>query len=211
MMIKAYKNEVVLFHGTINPTSILTEGFTRGNDTIWNCSDWDYVYFYELEKFMEAECIDDEKDGYLRILGRTNEQSQVQNAFLEAPYNKTYVLEFHFPSEFRQFIEEDESCEGMGSYGAVQVDIDVLNDWLKTKPCEVYLHTYRFVVKNSLMYISGLIDNEFALPGLERLPEYELQIMKALSKEFNEAFWEDFILCPEETHFRQVSFTFDNV
>lgn len=194
------ENEIILVHGTAaNPDTILKEGFDN-IEGFWNCSEFNQVYFYEYKKFCKAEGYDlDEKDTLDILIRRANEQGQIQNAIQETPENFTSVFEFHFPEEFKKEIKPDDSCALMASYGSVQVNMATINKYMKQGKCKVIVHKFPFYIKCSLLYLSSMLNNPYAETGLEKLPQYEKEVLETFAKEeFNNSFFEDYISYPDE-------------
>lgn len=193
------EDEIVLFHGTICGDNILEEGFDN-LPGCWDCSEFNLAYFYEYTRYCECEGWDKEDESaYFDILSSANSQGQIQNAFLVNPAPHTDVLEFHFPKEFKEYITEDCSCENMVHYGAVEVNISILNKWMKEGKCKIIFHRYPFLTKCSLMYLTGIYNNPMASSAISSLPEYEQKGLEALVKGgFNEDFYDCCITCVEE-------------
>ena len=156
-------NNIRLYHGTthLGGENIPREGFQFMWPSNWNCSDEEQAYFYELKRFIECECLEDDSftEQQYRILQRANESAQIQEAMLDQPMYYTYVLELIVPPEFAPFIQEDDSCENMDE--AVQIGHDLINTLLKENFEGYALHVYRFdfCPKCAMLYISGLVDN----------------------------------------------------
>lgn len=194
------ENEVVLFHGSdCKPENIIHYGFDNVPGA-WLCSEFNQVYFYELKRWCKCEGykIDDESV-YDIILRRANEQGQIQNAVKEEPTCVTYVYEFHFPEEFEEFVETDESCDNMEYYGAVQVNLATVNKYMQQGKCKLIIHTFPFSIKSSLLYITGLADNPNF--DLNVLDDFEQEVLASLAKgEFNETFYEKCVSWPDKLH-----------
>lgn len=193
---------VILFHGTTLDAwnQIKRLGFASENGTTcWNCSDDRFTYFYEYEKFCDCEGFElDDENSYETIIRRANEQAQIQNAFLDMPDSYTRVIEIRIPKIFvEDFIETDDSCENMQHCGAVQIMSEDLNKLLQYPDVEVYAYDFEFCVKCSLLYISGISENRYAIKGLEQLPSYERSVLQALRSTFNETFYDECISWPD--------------
>lgn len=194
------ENEIILAHGTAaNPDTILKGGFDN-IEGFWNCSEFNQVYFYEYKEFCRVEGYDLNGEDVLDILiRRANEQGQIQNAVQETPENFTSVFEFHFPEEFKKEIKPDDSCANMASYGSVQVNMATINKYMKQGKCKVIVHKFPFCIKCSLLYLTSMFNNPYAETSLEKLPQYEREVLETLAKgEFNDSFWEDYISYPDE-------------
>lgn len=197
--------EVVLFHGTTvdGMIGIKQRGFDPEN-SCWTCSDDSYTYFYDYERTCEAEDIElNDVNSYERVLFLANQQGQLQNAFQPLPSNITSVIEIRIPKALaEEYIEPDDSCENMDNRGAVQIRNDDLNKLLKiqsqlSKPTiKIFLHDIEFCVKASLLYLTGVYNNQYAIQGVEELEQYEREVLECLSKDFNEEFYEQFVDCP---------------
>lgn len=199
------EKEIVLFHGTnTHPDNILHKGFDNAL-TIWNCSDYNQVYFYEYKRWCECEGYDkDDEDSYEVILHRANEQAQIQNAVKPEPERATCVLEFHFPEEFGNYIATDSSCKNMEHFGSVQVNLNIINEYMQKGWCKVIVHTYPFAVKCSLMYLTGLVDNEYF--EIDMLPDFEQEALRNLAKgEWNEDFYDNCISYVEELNHVEIN------
>lgn len=189
------EKEVILFHGTTKSAfvQISNYGFNSNSD-IWNCSNPHMTYFYEFEKFCESECLEvTDEYAYNLALSRANEQGQIQNAFKEIPDPETVVLEIHIPKEWAdEYLEPDMSARNMDSCGAVQMLTKDLNSLISRRDVTIYVHRYDFAVKCSLLYLTGLFDNEYAQPGFERLTRAEYTALQTLAKSgfFNDDFYD---------------------
>ncbi len=194
-------NEVILVHGTPDPYEILSWGFQYTGKTCWICSDDTKMYAYEWNAFVKCEGLEESDDDYNLdfILRRANNSGQIQNAFKRKPNDYTWVMEFHFPEEFKEYIDPDESCPNMKDYGAVEIDVDIINKWIEENKCKIIFHKFFFAVKCSLLYLSGVCNNKYASYGVDCLKSYERNALEAISRgEFNDDFYEDFISWPDE-------------
>lgn len=194
------ENEVVLVHGTgTSPATILKKGFDNV-EGFWNCSEYNQVYCYEYERWCKCEGYDPNDNDCLDIfIHRANEQGQIQNAIQDIPGASTSVLEFHFPEEFKEFIETDESYPNMSKFGSVQVNMAKVNEYMQKGKCKVIVHKFPFSIKSSLLYLTSMVNNPYADSGLDKLPDYERQALDFLAKgEFNDAFYEECISWPTE-------------
>lgn len=194
------ENEVILFHGSAcKPEIIIHNGFDN-IPGVWNCSEYNQVYFYELKRWCKCEGYElTDESVYNIIVRRANEQGQIQNAVKENPEHVTYVYEFHFPEEFAEFLETDESCENMEHFGAVQVNMATVNKYMQQEKCKLIIHTFPFSIKCSLLYITGMVDNPNF--DMDSLDDFEQEILKSLVKgEFNEEFYDKCISWPDKLH-----------
>lgn len=174
-------NNIRLYHGTSHRgiKYILQEGFLYSGQSIWNCSDEDYSYFYELKRFIKAESLEEDSFKYQQYaaIQRANESAQLQEAMLERPSFHTYVIELVVPPEFAIFIEDDTSCENMYRYGAVQILHDHINTLIRTGEYAMHIYKGNFSPKCSLLYVTGLIENEYFCG---EFTSYEESIVKTL-------------------------------
>lgn len=175
-----------LYHGTTHSggVQIPSFGFSDEIYTVWNCSYDCKVYFYELERYAKVNGYEDEsfKLKQSACIHSANEAGQIQEAFLSNPGKFTYVLEFILPPEIKEYMEEDDSCESMSNYGAVQVDIDILNELIKQDKCTINAYQFDFAPKCSLAYICGLLDNPYCSDAFDNFTQTEIDIMEALRK-----------------------------
>lgn len=197
--------EVVLFHGTTvdGMIGIKQRGFDPEN-SCWTCSDDALTYFWEYKKTCWAEDFEpDDVSSYERLIFKANQQGQIQNAFLPLPSNITSVIEIRMPKALAEkYIEPDSSCEHMEDSGAIQIYNEDLNKLLKAQSqlpnptIKIYLHDIEFCVKASLLYLTGVYKNQYAIQGVEELQGYEREALEYLSESFNEDFYEEFIDYP---------------
>lgn len=195
-------DNIHLYHGTRwLGQGIPSYGFRNDMETIWNCSCEDVVYFYELNKFCEVESCEDDSDmcKKLRIIERTNEQGQIQEATEDVPHNETFVLEFILPKEFEEYILEDDSCENMGSYGAVQMNMALINEIIEQEKCTINVYGIPFFPKLAYFYIAGLIHNPFVTDYLDDLPKGEYSVLETISQSENCWFYDEIMTGQEVT------------
>lgn len=200
-------DNIRLYHGTtsVGKKNILEYGFGTGMNTIWNCSEYDKVYFYEFNRFAKCEGVDEDesydfKDIQYLILQRTNESGQIQETILDNPGNSTYVFEIVLPPEAKQYIEEDDSCENMVNYGAVQIDTDIINWFIEYAKCTINIYRFDYFPKMAYFYISGLFNNEFTQDYFDDMDKAEYNAIKAISKADTYQVWEQ-IVCEVEPQF----------
>ena len=126
----------LIFHGTTKQCcdSIKTGGFSKSNQATWSCSDSQQVYFYEIERLKNSECLYDSDKNYIidECIRRAFESAQVRAA--QENYLKTElaVLCYEVPSEL---IEDDSSCENASC--ACQIPVDIINLY---KPYKIYIN-----------------------------------------------------------------------
>lgn len=197
--------EIILFHGTTveGVIGIKERGFDPEN-SCWTCSDDAFTYFYNYKKTCDADDLElDDVYSYNRIIALANQQGQIQNAFQPLPSNITSVIEIRIPKVLAEgYIEPDDSCKNMDVRGVVKIRNANLNKLLKVQSqlsnpdVKIYLHDLEFCVKASLLYLTGIYKNQYAIQGVEELQQYEREALEYLSKEFNEDFYEQFVDCP---------------
>ena len=90
---------------------------------------------------------------------------------------------------------KERSCENME--GAIQISANKLNKMIKNKEVKIHVYTFRFCVKMSLLYLSGIVGNPYFEETLEKLPSIEIKALQILSKVDTSDFFEDFVLSPE--------------
>lgn len=189
---KVIEDKAILVHGTTidRIEGILKNGFDPQNG-VWSCSDPHRAYFYELEVFAEKEGFDlmDEMEYcYYRMLSIANEQGQINNAFKENCDTKTCVFEFRIPKKYLEDEDnvcEDSSCPNSQHTGAIEIDIDYFDTIMADPETEIYIHYYPFFIKMSLVYIAGLIDNEYCENAIGNLSSLEYNLLKAMSNNSN--------------------------
>lgn len=193
-------DNIRLYHGTtsVGKDVILKTGFAEEMNTIWNCSEYDKAYFYEFDRFVKAEGIDDEdydfKDIQYRILLRTNESGQIQEATLNKPGTSTYVFEILLPPEAKDFIEEDDSCDRASETGAVQMDVNIINSFIEQGKCTINIYSFDFFPKMAYFYIANLIDNEYTQDYFDDLSKAEYSAINAIRGAETYSIW-DAIVC----------------
>ena len=192
-----------LYHGTtIEGMRNIICGRYDPDETIWNCSGFGYMYAYDLEKWIEAECYENEdfEDQQNGCASRANEAAQIANAIDPDPYSQTCVIEFGISDELYEFavneeyIEPDNSVENMADYGAVQVDACWLNKMIKLGRIDMRVFYYEFNYALTPFYLSGLFDNPYFKATLEKLPHEMYEAVKLLHN--NSIFIEE-LLDPE--------------
>lgn len=196
--------KIVLFHGTTNHAinEIIKEGFCPSLSTIWNCSNNNNVYFYEFKKWCDVQCMELEEEGsYRSILQEANWQGQVQNAIAHKPDDITGVIEIRIPIKYANIVYNDDSTINMSDTGAVEVEVEEINKLLNHPETEVYIHIFPFSTKCSLLYLTGLVENEFACIS-ELLYSFEYSALCCIAKqESYGGFFEDCICCDEDDWF----------
>ena len=192
------------FHGTTQDgKDAILNGSYGPEKNNWICSDSDFMYAWDRDLLTEAECWDEDYPDFIDqdCIGKANENAQIANALLENPYDRTYVLEFCVSDDKYQnlfdegYISEDSSCENMK--GAIQINADKLNEMIKNKEVKIHVYAFRFCVKMSLLYLSGIVDNPYFEESLEKLPSTEIKALQILSKVDTSDFFDDFVLSPE--------------
>lgn len=179
-----------LFHGTTFEAvqDIIENGFDCVGNSVWSCSDNDCVYFYQLDKFVESECIEDEslEEQIYRCELRANEQGQIANAVLSDPYDLTCVIHLEIDTEnfptWEDNIMEDDSCPYAGESGAVCIESRILNELISERKVRMKVIKYEFIVKMSLAYITGLKDNPYFQDKFSTLSYSERAFVYALIK-----------------------------
>lgn len=191
-------NNIRLYHGGTHllRENLFKNGFEYIGRSVWNCSEEDKVYFYEFNRFAKSESIEDDDFDCVqdRVMQRANENGQIQEALLDNPGKYTYVFEFVLPKEAERFIEIDDSCENMELYGAVQMDMDIINMFIELGKCTVNVYKYDFFPKMSYFYIAGLVDNEYATDFLYDLSSAERRAIEAINNSDTCSIYEEVVL-----------------
>lgn len=176
-------NEIHLFHGTSfeNYLSIKENGFSNCKRVIWNCSDEEKTYFYEMERLCKTEGIDCDEQGKIEFcLERANENAQITASIEKNPYNKTVVFEFITEAEYLEdYMEGDDSCENMDEK-AVCIDSLVLNDLLRKRKAILITHFFRFLPKLSLFYLACVFSNPYFQDSINQLQYEEIEFIKEI-------------------------------
>lgn len=183
-------DNIHLYHGTkFLGKGIPYYGFRDNEESIWNCSCENMIYFYELNAFCKSEGCEEDSDMYkrLRTIERANEQGQIQEATEEVPHDKTFVLEFILPKELEEYILEDDSCEGMGDYGAVEMNMALINEIIEQEKCTINVYGIPFFPKLAYFYIAGLMDNPYTTEYFDNLPKAEHSAIEAIRQ--NDTCW----------------------
>lgn len=176
-------NEIHLFHGTSfeNYLSIKEGGFSNCKRVVWDCSDEEKTYFYEMEGLCKTEGVDcDEQDKIEFCLERANENAQITASIEKYPHNKTVVFEFITEAEYLEdYMERDDSCENMDEM-AVCVDSLILNNLLREKKAILIAHFFRFIPKLSLLYLANVFSNPYFQDSISQLCYEEIEFIKEL-------------------------------
>lgn len=185
-----------IFHGTTfdGAQNIMKNGFDYLHGNAWSCSVPKQVYFYELNYIIEHEA-DGDEDVAINIAKEwANGNAQIQNALLKNPNKYTCVLELQFEDDgvYGDFYPDD-SCDN--TYGAVCIDQEIINNFIREGKCKIIPHYYPFCVKLSLIYLMSLVNNEYFAEAFENMNECERQALVSLSK--SEYFFEDIFFCEE--------------
>lgn len=192
-----------LYHGTtIEGMRNIICGCYDPDETVWNCSSPGYMYAYDLEKWVECECYEDDKleDQQKVCASRANESAQIANAIDLDPYSQTCVIEFGISDELYEFavneeyIGPDTSAENMAECGAVQVEACWLNKMIKLGRIDMRVFYYEFNRNLTPFYLSGLFENPYFEETLEKLPYEMYEAVKLLHN--NNIFIEE-LLDPE--------------
>lgn len=125
---------------------------------------------------------------------------------MDNPGTCTYVLEFVLPPETKQFIEEDNSCENMGNYGAVQMDTMVINHFIANGKCTINVYKFDFYPKMAYFYIVGLRNNEFAQTYFDELSKEEMRAIEAIRETDTCAIFEAIVLEVEPKYIDYVGY-----
>ena len=192
-----------LYHGTtIEGMRNIICGHYDPDKTVWSCSSPDHMYAYDLEKWIECECYEDEEleDQMNECASRANEAAQIANAIDPDPYSQTCVIEFGISDELYEFavneeyIGPDNSAENMANCGAIQVDACWFNKMIKLGRIDMRVFYYEFNRNLIPFYLSGLFDNPYFKETLERLPDEMYEAIKLL---YNNNIFVEELFAPE--------------
>lgn len=178
----------ILFHGTGESgfRGIVGEGFGCYN-TIWNCSDPNYTYFYELEWWAEHEGSTE-----LEIIRRAFESAAVAAASNRQLSNRIHVLKIEIDDSL---IEEDDSCENTD--GCVKVD----NETLNASNLKVEWYSADYYPNLWPLYMNALMKNMYIslrpsvfetrvleqLPFVEEMYDFDVEYHGVLQTEYKQA------------------------
>lgn len=195
---------IYLTHGTSlnRANNIFIHGFDS-EKLVWDCADPDVTYFYQVDKFAKAECMEEDELEYQieSAIYMSNESAQITSAFEKNPGDKTIVFEIKIDydesnkDEILGEIMEDDSCENMADCGAVCIENEIINKWIKQGIAKVKIHEFEFCPKIALCYIVSLAKNEYCLNSLNELSSIEFETLNVLAK--NDFFIEE-LLAPDE-------------
>lgn len=199
-------NNHYFFHGTSydNYIKIKENGFGTSKPVVWDCSDEEVTYMYDLTKFIEVEGYDDNDLEYqiYACTGRCNESAQITAALQESNYNSTVVFEFEVPDEyfdeFEDYILPDLSCPHMEDCGAVTINSNTLNIFINEGKINVTVHIFEFYPKLSLFYIGGLYNSDYLDDIKLGMDRTMLEAWKLVAETGDYASLYDTLLCPEE-------------
>ena len=157
-----------IYHGTSQESyyNIIKKGF-EDKYCIWNCSDDNNTYFYDLKKCIDLDCLDKNS-----TISRTFESAQIASALRASLGNKMYVIEVEIDDKY---IEEDYSCENMDL--AVCVDNEYLNKYGKIK--NIYSCKYDPFIR--YFVLKGIINNDYL--NKLNITEQEENLIKNISEE----------------------------
>lgn len=164
----------IIYHGTSEESykSILENGFNPIDADVltWNCSDSDYVYFYNPLDLLEHGETDEEENAEQMAIERAFENAKISAAVQKSRGDSVYVLAVEIDQEL---IEEDDSCQNMELACKVHVS------YLST---DAIIKKFRadYLPSISLAYIAGLNDSDFI--NLENFSRVEVEMMKVLAK-----------------------------
>lgn len=116
-------------HGTSyeNAMNIMTNGLLREKDTVWTCSDPDYIYVFDS----------DDKEAFSSCIGA----GQITAAYQNSMSDKIAIIRFEMTESVAdRIISNDISCENM--YDSYQISIAELNMLLKSGEIQLYVDIY---------------------------------------------------------------------
>lgn len=122
----------VFFHGTTmeNAISMITAGFSKQTETVWNCSDPDNLYL------VREDYDGDEEGSGLRFAA---EAGQISAAYFGSRYSDIAILEFEIPQYMldEAYVADDCSTDnGMpGCYEIERRDLSKYLDFIIDKMC----------------------------------------------------------------------------
>jgi hypothetical protein len=160
-----------LYHGTSfeNYQKIIVEGF-GAYKTIWNCSDTDYTYVWNLSKIRKGEGVDWTTAKNFAFKEAFS-SARLSAAVTKSLADKVIVFELDIPSSL---VSDDDSCDNMGYASKVESDC-ITNKHIK----RVYYQEYSPLL--ALVDIRSQVDNPL-IDLYDFFTPYEVDIITALSK-----------------------------
>lgn len=118
-------------HGTDyeSAMNILKNGLSSAKETVWTCSNPRMIYCRDAE---------DEDAQWLSI-----ESGQIASAYKDLKVTEVCILRILIPDNIaEEIVEDDNSVPDKRMYGCYQIDIDVLNDYIRNGDVKLYVDIY---------------------------------------------------------------------
>lgn len=130
----------------------------------WTCANGNDIFFHDKELFKRYEGLEYETEETVtsEVIRKCNEQSQIQNACLKRPLDKTCVLECTFLADeegneitsWKDIARLDDSCNNMDS--AVCMSAKYFRSLVKDRKVTFKVHEFPFYLKLTLFYIAWI-------------------------------------------------------
>ncbi|MGL5716398.1 MAG: hypothetical protein ACRCXX_13780 [Cetobacterium sp.] len=175
-----------LFHGTSfrDTISILKEGF-KNNERVWQDSEEEYIYFFELDRMKEVEYLESKKEASQACIRRALEAAQITSA-LKKNYDPIICAVEVIIDE--EYVHPDSSGDHlrenlMHDAGAVQVNI---KDLIKHGEIVKVFVSEDYHPSISGLYIQGILGRDRCNLITDTWNEREIEFVKNLELNFIE-------------------------
>ncbi|MGL4452235.1 MAG: hypothetical protein ACRCTZ_13715 [Sarcina sp.] len=179
-----------LFHGTSfrDTMSILKKGF-KNSDRVWQDSEEEYIYFFELNRMKEVEWLESKKEASEMCIRRALEAAQITSALKKNNDSMICVIEVNIDEEY---VHPDSSGDyeaenHMYDSGAVQVDIEDLLEHGEIVRVFVSENYYPSI---SGLYIRGILGRDNCNLITDGWDESEIDFVKKLEFEYIDQLFE---------------------
>lgn len=195
-----------LFHGTSAQAykDIKKYGFRNKENIIWNCSDIDNTYMYQLDKFVESEGMNPKDYSLEEMIDycakRANESAQIAQCFQSPNEKYTVVIEIIIDTEKTNIMKEiipDDSCENMAECGAVQIPNYILDGAILNKEIDIKYHFFPFYPKMWVFYISGISSNQYIQEQIYKLEYMDREALRIINGIPYDDIYEDIVFVDE--------------